>query len=209
MSFVQHGRHLIDGEWGGSAHSFQSDPAHGPSHNFSVGTGAWVDQAAEAAFWSFGWSSRATRATFLRAIADQIEARADAITLIGSQETGLLEARLNGERAHHRTAALVRCPHRGGRLSGPPPRRRIARPQAIAPPGHSSGAASDRACGGIWRVELSFGLFHRWWRHRGNPCYGLPAPWWSRAIRPIQAPARLWPRRSMPPRPPATCIRGF
>ncbi len=109
MSFVPHGRHLIAGAWVASAHRFQSDPAHGPSHGFSVGTEALVDQAAqaaEAAFWSFGWSSRATRATFLRAIADQIEARAEVITLIGCQETGLPEARLNGERG--RTTGQLR-----------------------------------------------------------------------------------------------------
>jgi NADP-dependent aldehyde dehydrogenase len=101
MNFVPHGRHLIAGDWVASADTFQSEPASGLSHRFSVGSAALVDQAvkaAEAALWSFGWSSRASRATFLRAIADQIEARAEAITMIGCQETGLPEARLNGER---------------------------------------------------------------------------------------------------------------
>lgn len=46
-------------------------------------------EAAEEAFWTYGYSSRKERAAFLRAIADEIEARAEAITEIGSQETGL------------------------------------------------------------------------------------------------------------------------
>lgn len=54
-------------------------------------------EAAEDAFWSYGYSTRAERATFLRAIADEIEARIADIVVIGSQETGLPEARLQGE----------------------------------------------------------------------------------------------------------------
>lgn len=101
MTFTPHGKHLIAGEWVGSDAQFQSEPAHGPAHQFSVGTVGLVDraaQAAEEAFWSFGYSSRETRAAFLETIADEIEARAEAITEIGCQETGLPEARLNGER---------------------------------------------------------------------------------------------------------------
>ena len=63
-------------------------------------------EAAEEAFWSYGYSSRKERAAFLRAIADEIEARADEITEIGSQETGLPEARLQGERG--RTTGQLR-----------------------------------------------------------------------------------------------------
>jgi len=55
-------------------------------------------EAAEAAFWSCGHSERTARAAVLNAIADEIEARADAVTEIGVQETGLSEARLQGER---------------------------------------------------------------------------------------------------------------
>lgn len=109
MSFTPHGRHLIAGDWVGGTATFASEPAHGPSHSFAVGTEALVDQAAqaaEAAFWSYGWSTRADRAAFLRAIADEIEARAAAITEIGCQETGLPEARLNGERG--RTTGQLR-----------------------------------------------------------------------------------------------------
>ncbi len=103
------GKHLIAGEWVGSDTAFASEPAHGPSHDFSVGTPALVDtavKAAEKAFATFGWSSRTERATLLRRIADEIDARGDAITEIGTQETGLPEARLQGERG--RTVGQLR-----------------------------------------------------------------------------------------------------
>ncbi|WP_424832093.1 aldehyde dehydrogenase (NADP(+)) [Ruegeria sp.] len=103
------GKHLIAGNWTGSEASFSSDPAHGPSHDFSVGTPADVDaaaQSAEQAFLTFGWSSRADRAALLRAIADEIDARGEAITEIGTQETGLPEMRLQGERG--RTVGQLR-----------------------------------------------------------------------------------------------------
>lgn len=109
MTFTPHGKHLIAGTWLATDQKFSSRPAHGPSHDFSVGTSALVDQAARAAedaFWSFGYSSREERAAFLTAIADEIEARAEAITLIGTQETGLPEARLQGERG--RTVGQLR-----------------------------------------------------------------------------------------------------
>ena len=107
--FTPHGKHLIAGEWVAGEASFASEPAHGPAHDFSVGTPALVDracQAAEEAFWSYGYASREVRAAFLNAIADEIEARADAITEIGTQETGLPEARLQGERG--RTTGQLR-----------------------------------------------------------------------------------------------------
>ncbi|MDG0984179.1 MAG: aldehyde dehydrogenase (NADP(+)) [Planktomarina sp.] len=109
MTFTPHGKHLIAGEWVATERTFSSDPAHGPSHAFSVGTPALVDQAvraAEDAFWSFGHARREDRAAFLNAIADEIEARADAITQIGTQETGLPEGRLQGERG--RTVGQLR-----------------------------------------------------------------------------------------------------
>jgi NADP-dependent aldehyde dehydrogenase len=109
MTFTPHGKHLIAGAWTAGSETFQSSPAHGPSHSFSVGRVSDVDaavQAAEDAFWSFGYSSRQTRADFLNAIADEIEVRAEAITEIGTQETGLPEARLQGERG--RTAGQLR-----------------------------------------------------------------------------------------------------
>ena len=103
------GKHLIAGEWIGSATTFASDPAHGPSHDFAVGTSAHVEaavEAAEEAFASFGWSTRAERAALLRRIADEVDARGDAITQIGTQETGLPDARLQGERG--RTVGQMR-----------------------------------------------------------------------------------------------------
>ncbi|MCI5084279.1 MAG: aldehyde dehydrogenase (NADP(+)), partial [Rhodovulum sp.] len=62
--------------------------------------------AAEEAFWTYGYSTRAERAAFLNAIADEIEERGDQITDIGTRETGLPEARLQGERG--RTTGQLR-----------------------------------------------------------------------------------------------------
>ncbi|MVO16471.1 aldehyde dehydrogenase (NADP(+)) [Parasedimentitalea huanghaiensis] len=109
MTFQPHGKHLIAGEWIAGDSSFASSPASGPTHNFAIGRVADVDtavQAAEDAFWSFGYSTREERAAFLNAIADEIEARGEAITQIGTQETGLPEARLQGERG--RTTGQLR-----------------------------------------------------------------------------------------------------
>ncbi len=103
------GKHLIAGDWIGTSDQFLNDPAHGEAYSFSVGTVGLIDQAvqaAEDAFWSFGYSTAKVRAEFLNAIADEIEARAEAITLIGSSETGLPEARLQGERG--RTTGQLR-----------------------------------------------------------------------------------------------------
>ncbi|RWR15436.1 aldehyde dehydrogenase (NADP(+)) [Paenirhodobacter populi] len=109
MTFTPHGRHLIAGEWVGGEEFFENEPAFGPAHRFSMGTVDLVERAAEAAeeaFWSYGYASRKDRAAFLTAIADGIEARGADITAIGCQETGLPEARLNGERA--RTTGQLR-----------------------------------------------------------------------------------------------------
>lgn len=109
MTFAPHGKHLIAGQWLAGDALFASQPAHGPVHMFAKGRPADVDaavQAAEAAFWSYGASARSQRADFLNRIADEIEARAEAITQIGTQETGLPEARLQGERG--RTCGQLR-----------------------------------------------------------------------------------------------------
>lgn len=109
MTFVPHGKHLIAGEWTTGKSMFQSAPAHGTAHSFSVGSPAHVEKACEAAeeaFWSYGYMSRDERAAFLGAIADEIEARAAAITEIGTRETGLPAARLEGERG--RTTGQLR-----------------------------------------------------------------------------------------------------
>ena len=70
---------------------------------------AHVDEActeAEEAFWSYSALSIHARAAFLGKIVDEIEARGVAITNIGSQETGLPKARLEGERV--RTTGQLR-----------------------------------------------------------------------------------------------------
>jgi len=109
MTWQPSGKHLIAGEWVGGGASFRSDPAHGPAHDFAVGTVELVDRAAraaEAAFPAYAATTREARAAFLDAIAEEIEARAAAVTEIGTQETGLPEARLNGERG--RTTGQLR-----------------------------------------------------------------------------------------------------
>ena len=109
MTFTPHGKHLIAGEWIGTEETFLSAPAHGTAHAFSVGSPELVDaaaRAAEEAFWRYGYTTRAERAAFLNAIADEIEARAEAITEIGTSETGLPVARLQGERG--RTTGQLR-----------------------------------------------------------------------------------------------------
>ncbi|MEM8958902.1 MAG: aldehyde dehydrogenase family protein, partial [Pseudomonadota bacterium] len=103
------GKHLIAGQWVGGAEAFSSQPASGPARAFSAGTPADVDaavEAAEEAFLSYGWSTREKRAAFLRRIADEIEARGAEITEIGTEESGLPAARLEGERG--RTAGQMR-----------------------------------------------------------------------------------------------------
>lgn len=108
-SYQPGGKHLIAGEWIAGDATFSSQPATGAPHRFAAGTAAHVDRAAKAAedaFWSYGTSSRAERAAFLNAIADAIEARGAQITEIGTSETGLPAARLEGERG--RTAGQLR-----------------------------------------------------------------------------------------------------
>ena len=103
------GKHLIAGQWLASETTFQSAPATGEALTFSVGTPALVDmavQAAESAFPSYAALTREARAAFLDRIADEIEARAVEITAIGTAETGLPTARLEGERG--RTTGQLR-----------------------------------------------------------------------------------------------------
>jgi NADP-dependent aldehyde dehydrogenase len=109
MTFTPHGKHLIAGQWVSSAQQFSSSPAHGDAFSFSVGSVDLVDQAvqaAESAFYEFSATSRAERAAFLNTIAEEIEARAEAVTEIGTSETGLPAARLEGERG--RTCGQLR-----------------------------------------------------------------------------------------------------
>ena len=103
------GKSLVAGEWLGNSDTFQNAPNAGEADTFSKGTPEMVDRAckaAEEAFWSFGYSAASERAEFLRAVADEIDALGDEITEIGVKETGLPEARLQGERG--RTVGQLR-----------------------------------------------------------------------------------------------------
>lgn len=109
MTTNLHGKHLIAGEWMGSDQHFQSQPAHGPANSFAEATDDQIDaacRAAEDAFATFGQTSRDTRAQLLERIADELEARAAELTQIAMQESGLPEARLQGERG--RTTGQLR-----------------------------------------------------------------------------------------------------
>lgn len=103
------GQSLIAGDWLASEGRFHSVPATGEPRSFSKGTVEMVARAcaaAEDAFWSFGYSTREERARFLVRIAAEIELRGDQITAVGTAETGLPAARLEGERG--RTTGQLR-----------------------------------------------------------------------------------------------------
>ncbi|GGE50962.1 aldehyde dehydrogenase (NADP(+)) [Actibacterium pelagium] len=101
------GKNLIDGAWLGSEEAHASADLDGQT--FAQASGAQVDDACKAArrdFRAYGNSSRADRAAFLNAIADEIDVLGDEITATGMAETGLPEARLVGERG--RTTGQLR-----------------------------------------------------------------------------------------------------
>lgn len=103
------GQHLIAGNWTDGSESFANAPVEGEPEAFPVGTKAdidWAVDAAEAAFRSYAALPRASRAAFLCAIADEINDRGAEITAIGTRETGLPAARLEGERG--RTTGQLR-----------------------------------------------------------------------------------------------------
>jgi NADP-dependent aldehyde dehydrogenase len=109
MPFAPHGRHLIAGDWVSCPETFSNAPVTGAPMLFSAGTVEHVEaaaKAAEAAFPAYSALSRDARAGFLDAIADEIEARGADITWIGCLETGLPQARLEGERG--RTTGQLR-----------------------------------------------------------------------------------------------------
>ncbi|MQQ07478.1 aldehyde dehydrogenase family protein [Epibacterium sp. SM1979] len=100
MSWTPHGMHLIAGDWVETQRRFASEPVEGAPQAFCLGSVALVQEACEAAeeaFWSFGYSSREGRAAFLEQIATEIDARLEDIAVIGRQETGLPDARMRGE----------------------------------------------------------------------------------------------------------------
>ncbi|WP_420395062.1 aldehyde dehydrogenase (NADP(+)) [Nioella sp.] len=103
------GKHLIAGQWIESDKTFNSQPVFGEPQAFCAGSPDLVDAAAtaaEIAFESYCMLSRDARAAFLDVIADQIDVRGDAITIVGTAETGLPAARLEGERG--RTVGQLR-----------------------------------------------------------------------------------------------------
>lgn len=109
MTYALSGKHLVAGNWKGRPDGFRSEPASGDPNTFAAGTVELVDEAchaAEDAFADYGRSTREDRAIFLEAIANEIDRRGDAITRIGTSETGLPAARLDGERG--RTVGQLR-----------------------------------------------------------------------------------------------------
>lgn len=106
------GQHYIAGEWLDGPDVFQTDnPSTGEKlpQKFQKGTEALVDQAVRAAnacAEEFASMSPSKRAGFLRAIADEIDARGDDITEMGTAESALPAARLQGERG--RTVGQLR-----------------------------------------------------------------------------------------------------
>lgn len=208
MTFIPHGKHLIAGAWVAGNATFLSSPAHGPSHDFSLGTPADVDaaaKAAEAAFESYGYSTRAQRAAFLNAIADQIEARADAITQIGTQETGLPEARLQGERGRTTGQLRLFADHilQGDYLDR---RHDVALPDR-APLPRPDLKMIQRPIGPVAVFGASnFPLAFSTAGATPRPRLQRVAPLWSRVTPPTPARPRSSPTRSTRPSRTAICI---
>ena len=103
------GKHLIAGQWVDGSAQFHNTPVEGPPDAFAVGAPELVDaaaKAAEEAFWTYGYTTRAARAAFLDRIAEEIDARGAEITETGVRETGLPAGRLEGERG--RTVGQLR-----------------------------------------------------------------------------------------------------
>lgn len=208
MSFKPHGKHLVAGEWVATEAKFRSEPAHGEAFDFSVGTVDLVNAAAEAAeeaFWSYGYTTREERAAFLDTIADEIEARADAITEIGSSETGLPAGRLQGERGRtvgqlHLFASHIR---KGDYLDrrhdeALPDRQPLPRPDIrlmqrpigpVAVFGASNFPLAFSTAGGDTAAALAAGC-----------------PSSSRAIPPIPAPVKSLPKPCLLPSRSTICI---
>ncbi|WP_370645751.1 aldehyde dehydrogenase (NADP(+)) [Epibacterium sp. Ofav1-8] len=104
-----HGGSLIDGTWHSTGPRFTNAPVDGAPDTFHAPGAADLDQAvvaAEAAFATYGRLPGSARARFLRRIATELEARGAALTEIGTRETGLPAARLEGERG--RTVGQLR-----------------------------------------------------------------------------------------------------
>lgn len=139
MAYQLQGKHLIAGDWVAGDTTFTSNPSHGGALEYSMGTPEIVGRACEAAeeaFWSFACTSSEHRATLLETIAGEMDARGPAITAIGTSETGLPKARLEGERARTTGQLLLFAEHirKGGYLDrrhdiALPNRQPIPRPE--------------------------------------------------------------------------------
>ncbi|PYE85906.1 aldehyde dehydrogenase (NADP(+)) [Pseudoroseicyclus aestuarii] len=91
------GAHWIAGDPVTGGDSFHSDPATGEAQVYPKGTTDLVDRAvraAEDAFPAFSATTREERAVLLEKIAEEIEARVDAITEVAMAESGLPEPRI-------------------------------------------------------------------------------------------------------------------
>ena len=104
------GKHLIAGEWVAGATTFRSSPAHGEAHDFCGGHARAGGPRLRGRRGGLPGLCRhhargRARLSWTR-IADEIEARGAEITAIGTQETGLPAARLEGERG--RTTGQLR-----------------------------------------------------------------------------------------------------
>ncbi len=109
-----HNKHLIAGNWVGGDAEFTNAPVSGEADKFALGLPEHIKsavEAAEQAFETYGNSSRSQRAQFLRTIAQEIDDRGEEITAIGVKETGLPEARLNGERGRTTGQLLMFADH--------------------------------------------------------------------------------------------------
>ena len=117
MAFTPNGKHLVAGQWLDGNGTFTSSPAHGPAHAFAVGTVELVNRAAEAAeeaFLSYGYSSRATRAAFLRFAKEKgamdmmvpSEVKVGTVPVLGSGKVDFVSAqKLLAEQARAEVAA--------------------------------------------------------------------------------------------------------
>ena len=106
------GKNLVAGEWRDGKSSFQAvqadngqsiDPAFAEASRDDVSDAC---RAAADAQTTFGSLDPASRAKFLRLAADKIDALGDTLTQRAMAESGLPEARLNGERG--RTVGQLR-----------------------------------------------------------------------------------------------------
>ena len=107
-----HGKNLVAGEWRDGEDTFEAQAADGSGALdtvFQAASGADVSDACAAAAQAqdaYAALPHAERAAFLRAMADRIDALGDSLTQRAMAESGLPEARLNGERG--RTVGQLR-----------------------------------------------------------------------------------------------------